>query len=79
MSQPERLADHDKIAVIAAAISVEIASAGDQHQPMRAGLLERLVVRCERLFRHFANRRHPIFEPVRLPAQRNRVANLDPQ
>ena len=43
-SQPQRFSDHHEIAVVAAPVAVEVTSAGDQYQPMRACLLERLGV-----------------------------------
>ena len=44
LSQSQRFSDHHEIAVVAAAVAVEVASAGDQYQPMLACLLERLGV-----------------------------------
>jgi hypothetical protein len=76
-SQPQRLSHHDEVAVIAASVPMEVTSAGDQHQSVRSGLLERLALGGERLSIHFPDRRDSIFEPMRVPTKRDRVAHLD--
>ena len=60
----QRFSDHHEIAVVAAAVAVEVASAGDQYQPMLACLLERLGVGRQRLPRDRPHRRDPILELV---------------
>src|SRR4029453_2023879 len=41
----QRFTTRHEIAVVAAPVPVEVSGAGDQYQPMRAGLLERLALR----------------------------------
>src|SRR5687767_2861791 len=64
VNRSHRLSNHDKVAVIAAPVSMEGARAGDQHQPVRTGLLKRLALRRECLLVNLLDRSDSIFEPM---------------
>lgn len=63
-SQSQRLSNDDKVAVIAAPVPMEVARAGDQHQAVRTGLLERLAPRRECLLVNLLDGSDSISEPM---------------
>lgn len=63
-SQSQRLGNDDKVAVIAAPVPMEVARAGDQHQAVRTGLLERLAPRRECLLVNLLDGSDSISEPM---------------
>lgn len=63
-SQSQRLSNDDKVAVIAALVPMEVARAGDQHQAVRTGLLERLAPRRKCLLVNLLDGSDSISEPM---------------